>query len=89
MPKHARREAARATIISCQGRLGVLYRYKNGETEAGAIGPDDWPVISALDRKGKISFTSELVRDRFEAAAESAIMKGHCRIPRRTRRKVA
>ena len=50
---------------------------------------DDWPVISALDRKGKISFTSELVRDRFEAAAESAIMKGHCRIPRRTRRKVA
>jgi len=79
MPKHARREAARATIISCQGRLGVSYRYKNGETETGPIGPNDWPVISALERKGKISFTSELVRDRFEAAAESAIMKGRCR----------
>jgi hypothetical protein len=89
MPQHARREAVRASIIPCQGRLGVSYRYKNGEAETGPIGPDDWPVISALERKGKISFTSELVRERFEAATESAIMKGRCRIPQSTRRNKA
>jgi hypothetical protein len=82
---HARREAVMATIIPCQGRLGVSYSYKNGEAETGPIGPDDWPIISALARKGKISFTSQLVRDRFEAAIESAIMKGRCCVPQRTR----
>jgi hypothetical protein len=76
-----------ATIIPCEGRLGVSYSYKNGDKETVPIGPDDWPVISVLEREGKISFTSQLVRERFEAASESALMKGRCRIRQRTSRK--
>jgi len=30
-----------------------------------------------LKRQGKIAFTSQLVRERFEAASQSALMKGH------------
>ena len=73
---HARREAVMATIIPCSGRLGVSYTYDNGDAETGPIGPDDWPVIGLLKRQGKISFTSQLVRERFEAASQSAMMKG-------------
>ena len=73
---HARREAVMATIIPCNGRLGVSYTYGNGDAETGPIGPDDWPVIGLLKRQGKISFTSQLVRERFEAASQSAMMKG-------------
>jgi hypothetical protein len=65
-----------ATIIPCNGRLGVSYTYGNGDAETGPIGPDDWPVIGLLKRQGKISFTSQLVRERFEAASQSAMMKG-------------
>jgi hypothetical protein len=73
---HARREAVMATIIPCNGRLGVSYTYGNGDAETGTIGPDDWPVIGLLKRQGKISFKSQLVRERFEAASQSAMMKG-------------
>jgi hypothetical protein len=73
---HARREAVMATIIPCNGRLGVSYTYDNGDAETGPIGPDDWPIIGLLKRQGKISFTSQLVRERFEAASQSAMMKG-------------
>jgi hypothetical protein len=69
-----------ATIIPCNGRLGVSYTYGNGDAETGPIGPDDWPVIGLLKRQGKISFTSQLVRERFEAASQSAMMKAACSV---------
>jgi hypothetical protein len=74
---HARREAVMVTIVPCDGRLGVSYTYDNGDAETGPIGPDDWPIIVTLKRQGKIAFTSQLVRERFEAASQSALMKGH------------
>ena len=73
---HARREAVMVTIVPCDGRLGVSYTYDNGDAETGPIGPDDWPIIGILRRQGKIAFTSQLVRERFEAASQSAMMKG-------------
>ena len=73
---HARREAVTVTIVPCDGRLGVSYTYDNGDAETGPIGPDDWPIIGLLRRQGKIAFTSQLVRERFEAASQSAMMKG-------------
>ena len=54
----------------------VSYTYDNGDAETGPIGPDDWPIIGLLRRQGKIAFTSQLVRERFEAASQSAMMKG-------------
>jgi hypothetical protein len=57
------REAVMATIIPWDGRLGVSFSYRNGGTEAHAIGPHDWPVIRALERKGKVSFASKKVRE--------------------------
>jgi hypothetical protein len=62
---HARRQAVMATIIPWNGRLGVSYTYGNGDAEAGPIGPEDWPVICVLERDGKISFTSQRVRECF------------------------
>jgi hypothetical protein len=62
---HARRQAVMATIIPWNGRLGVSHTYGNGDAEAGPIGPEDWPVICVLERDGKISFTSQRVRERF------------------------
>jgi hypothetical protein len=62
---HARRQAVMATIIPWNGRLGVSYTYDNGDAEAGPIGAEDWPVICVLERDGKISFTSQRVRERF------------------------
>ena len=62
---HARRQAVMATIIPWNGRLGVSYTYGNGDAEAGPIGPEDWPVICVLEWDGKISFTSQRVRERF------------------------
>jgi hypothetical protein len=62
---HARRQAVMATVIPWNGRLGVSYTYDNGDAEAGPIGPEDWPVICVLERDGKLSFTSQRVRERF------------------------
>jgi hypothetical protein len=62
---HAPREAVMATIIPWDERLGVSYSYSDGAAEAGPIGPGDWPVIRALERDGKISFTSKRIRERF------------------------
>ena len=53
----------------------VLYLRQRGRRNR-AHGPDDWPLIGLLKRQGKISFTSQLVRERFEAASQSAMMKG-------------
>jgi hypothetical protein len=60
---HARRQAVMATIIPWNGRLGVSYTYGNGDAEAGPIGPEDGYLV--LERDGKISFTSQRVRERF------------------------
>jgi hypothetical protein len=62
---HAPREAVMATIIPWDERLGVSYSYSDGAAEAGPIRPGDWPVIHALERDGKISFTSKRIRERF------------------------
>jgi hypothetical protein len=62
---HTPREAVMATIIPWDRRLGVSYSYRDGAAEAGPLGPGDWPVIRALEREGRISFTSKRVRQRF------------------------
>jgi hypothetical protein len=61
----APREAVIAIIIPWDGRLGVSYPYRDGSAEAGPIGPTDWPVIRALERDDKLSFTSQKVHERF------------------------
>jgi hypothetical protein len=52
---HTPREAVMATIIPWDDRLGVSYSYHDGAAEAHAIGPQDWPIIRALERKGRVS----------------------------------
>lgn len=54
-----------ATIIPWNARLGVSYSYSDSAAEAGPIVPEDWSVIRALERVGKISFTSKRIRERF------------------------
>jgi hypothetical protein len=61
----ARPQAVAAIIIPWDGGLGVSYTYRDGFAEAGPIGPTDWPVIHALEREGKLSFTSKRVQNRF------------------------
>ena len=45
--------------------LGVSYTYPSGAAEAGPIDPEDWPAIQALEREGKLSFTSKKIHQRF------------------------
>ena len=52
-------EVVLAIIIPWDGGVGVSYTYRDGSAEAGRIGPTDWPVIRALERDGKLSFTSQ------------------------------
>jgi hypothetical protein len=58
-------DAIGATIIPWDEGLGVSYAYTDGAAEAHAIDSDDWPVLRALERDGKLSFTSDDVRERF------------------------
>jgi len=53
------KQAVVAIIIPWDGELGVSYTYPSGAAEAGPIGPEDWPAIQALEREGKVSFTSK------------------------------
>ncbi len=62
---HTPREAVMATVIQWDDGLGVSYSYHDGAAEAHAIGPEYWPVIHALERKGKVSFASKEVREGF------------------------
>jgi hypothetical protein len=62
---HTPREAVMATIIPWDDCLGVSYTYANGAAEAGPIGSEDWPVIRALERDGKVSFANQNIRKRF------------------------
>jgi hypothetical protein len=65
MSARTHREAVLAIIIPWDGGLGVSYTYRDGSAEAGPIGPEDWPIIEALERDGKLSFTSTRVQARF------------------------
>jgi hypothetical protein len=65
MSAHTPHEVVLAIIIPWDRGLGVSYTYHDGSAEAGAIGPTDWPVIRALERDGKLSFTSRKVHERF------------------------
>jgi hypothetical protein len=75
---HAPRKVVMAAIIPWNERLGVSYSHSDSAAETGPIGPEDWPVIRALEGVGKISFTSKRIRERSTKLRNEQISEDIC-----------